>query len=380
MLPALALGALSAGGAFLSAMGQKNAAAKTWRLQQMENARVDQINRDATQLQNEASAYYGQKLLETPMHESTHTLNFIDIPGFMHDAERAGFNPATFLNSGALGMYHSQQVIRNSTGHNAADAYKMMLPNASLAVAGQVPAQHSSLSAFGGALSAGASAFGTQYRADQSYDLQMTKLLGALSMQGMGLSQSNGLATTLSFGNGGGGGLAGGGGGGLGGATSANGLTYQGQPYIPGAVEGNAKLNSLPYFAQWGMDDGKNYVANPWSRAFVDPYVANVDAQQKRYGEPGEWLFAPDVMFHDLVRNVSGRSIRDWGVAAGMDIGSYKLPTDTSWEPSFGRWWNSPTSLPGMARTQLKAVYGDASPYVPPGMPASIAYPSWARP
>lgn len=315
MLPALALGALSFGGSLLQGLGAKQASAKQARMQMIADGMAREANERTLAEVNAKREQLGRELLTIP----EVTGSWVDVDGMMAAAERSGFNPVTWLQAGGMSAY--QQTWR--TGHNAADAFKLMVPEYALAQASQVPQQHSALSAFGGALSAGASAFGTQFRADMSYDLQAQKLAQAESMMGFGLSGRNGLMTAINYG-------------GTGGSSARVGA---------GAVRGlSTAISDLPYPEKWKAGDVE--VTNPWGRAFIDHTVSNADTKETRYGEPGDWLFGVDTMIHDAARNLSGRTIREWGQKVGLNIGDYKQKGDTSWSPAFGRWWNSPTSLP----------------------------------
>lgn len=196
----LGLAALSMGGSFLSSMGAGQASAKQGRLQMIEdnmNRLRNQETIDAVNIKREA---LGRELLTIPEVNEVTTGSWVDVDGMMAAAERAGFNPVTFLNAGGLAAYtHGwQKTVRQ--GHNAADAFKMMLPEYALSTPSQVPQQYSPLSALGGAITAGANTFGTMHRADMSYDLQMARLLAAGSMQGMGLSDGNGFARVIQSG------------------------------------------------------------------------------------------------------------------------------------------------------------------------------------
>lgn len=383
MLQALALAGLSAGGSLLSSIGAGNASAKQGRLQMMEDARARVENEAMLGRVNAQRYALGRELADLEETSTTTQSNFtqrgggtktsgrtwgdVDVDGMMAAAERAGFNPATFLNAGALQYYaRSWQESETKTdewqydtqtntvkrrGHNLAEAFKMMLPEYALGSPSQVPQQSSMLSALGGALSAGTSAFGTQLRADQSYDLQLAKMLGGNALQGMGLSDGNGFSQVIRSG-----------GSPIGVQRSAGmtgGAAGPGMPpsmtLAPGSLE-------LPYFNTWGNENGKDYIANPHFGAFVDGTISNTDVKEKRYGEPGDWLFGIDTMVHDGLRNITGRNVSDWGRAAGMNIGDYKAPADTSWGPSFGRWWSAPTSLPN---ARLPGFSGNAEGYFP---------------
>jgi len=340
MWPALILGGLSAGGSLLSGLGAKQSSAKQARLQKMADDAAWERNTASLAETNARREELGREMLTVPeVHSrqsstSTQSGNWVDVDAMMAAGERAGFNPSTWLAAGAMQAYQQSwsqtdnDETLTSTGHNAADAFKLMLPDSLMTQASQVPQQSSMLSAFGGALSAGVNAFGTQYRADQSYDLQLAKLLQAGATQGMGLAQNNGLSTALAYG-GGGGGFAGN-------ATPSRGLT------------------DMPYPANW--ERGKVEVTNPYGRAFIDSTSPNAEVGEVRYGDIAQELFGAANLVQDAIRNITGRTVRDWGVAAGMDIGSYKKPADTTWTPAVSRWWNSPTSLPSWVMSAPQAI------------------------
>lgn len=337
----IGLTALSAGGKLLSGIGAAQASAKTARLQEIADAKAQQHNDSLMYARNARAEDLGREALRIP--HIVESGGWVDVDGLVAAAERAGFNPVTFLNGGGLSAYTNRW--ERETGHNTADLYKLMMPDYWTQQASQVPAQQSMLSAVGGALSAGADTFGTQYRANQSYDLQMQRLELANQERGFGLSQGNGLMTAISYGTSGVGAS--------GGSAAKD---------APGA------LSAYPYPDMWKPDGVK--VTNPHYGAFIDETHSGGDAYTKRYAEPGEWLFGIDTMVHDAVRNLTGRTIRDWGFAAGMNIGAYKEKGDTSWAPAFGRWWSSPSSLPN---TWLRnpATQESVTPYMPfPGAAA----------
>ena len=307
MLQALALAGLSAAGSFMSSKGAGAAAAKQGRLQMMEDYRNQARNDQLLSLVNEQRTGLGRELLGI---QETHDVeaesgSWVDVDGMMAAAERAGFNPVTFLNAGGMAAY-TQGWTRNRTtltGQNASDAFKMMLPEYALSSPSQVPAQSNNLQAFGGALSAGASAFGTQLRADQSYDVQMARLMASGAMQGMGLSQggANGLSRVVSYG--GNSGLA------AGYATPAQGLSQ------------NATLSDLPYPTKWKQGDVD--VTNPWSRLFIDSTAPDAEMGEQRYGDIAQELFGAANFVQDAIRNVFGTSTRDMGRVVGINIGEF---------------------------------------------------------
>lgn len=318
MLPMLALGALQLGGSLLSGMGAKQSSAKQARLQMIADYQAREENARQLQIVNDARERLGRELLTIPETESVRS--WVDTDAMMKAAERSGFNPVTWLNAGGMQAYIRSD--RMTTGHNAADAYKLMIPEYALSQASQVPQQHSMLSALGAGLSAAGTAMGTQYRADMSYDLQSQRMaqmaMGGIN-QGMGLSGTNGLQTALSYGS-------------------------QSVRSAGGALSAGGGVSPYAYPASWKPGDVE--VTHPFGRGFIDPTVSNADVKETRYGEPGDWLFGVDTMLHDSVRNLSGRTLREWGQAAGMNIGDYYKKGDTSWAPSFDRWWNSPSAAP----------------------------------
>lgn len=339
MFAALALGALSAGGSLLSSIGAKQASGKQARLQMIADAQARDYNERMAEQRNAVAQALAREALTIPETTDRQSGSWVDVDGMMAAAERSGFNPVTFLNAGGMAAYTQRWDRETRTGHNVADLYKMMMPDYVTTTASQVPQQHSMFSAFGGALSAGVNAFGTQYRADQSYDLQMRKMDQALMQVGMGLSQRNGLMTAISYG-----------GAGSGGARFES----------PTAAGGG--LSPYAYPQNW--KPGKVEVTHPFERGFIDPYVSDGQVKANRYGEPGDWLFGVDTMIHDAVRNMTGRTIREWGQTSGMNIGDYFKKGDTSWAPSVGRWWNSPTSFPNTFMRN-PATSGPVTPYIP---------------
>lgn len=344
MLSALALGALSAGGSLLQGIGQKQASAKQARLQMIADAQARIENERQLKIVNEARERLGRELLTVP--EEHQSGSWVDVDAMMAAAERSGFNPVTWLQGGGMQAYTMGW--SRSTGHNAADAFKMMVPEFALSQASQIPQQHSMLSAVGGALSSGAQAFGTQYRADQSFQLQSDRLavqaMGLIN-QGMGISSGNGLMTALNYGS----------------------VTQRGGSGA-GVVGG---LSPYAYPDKWKPGDVE--VTHPFGRGFIDHTVSNTDTKETRFGEPGDWLFGIDTMIHDAVRNVTGRTLREWGRAANMNIGDYQKKGDTSWGPAFSRWWNAPESAVNqLMQYRLPGFSGKVEGYFP--FPGAAAY------
>lgn len=305
----LIMGAVSMAGGVMQGMGAKQASAKQARLQMIADNEARRLNNETLAVVNEARERLGRELLTVPEE------SWVNTDAMMAAAERSGFNPVTWLNAGGMQAYQVRM------GHNAADAYKMMVPEYALAQASQVPQQHSALSGWGAGLSAGAQAFATQYRAEQSYDLQSAKILAGMGMggmnSGMGLSMGNGLMSALSAGS----------------RTEES---------------AGGQLSGLPYPASW--KPGKVEVTNPSYYGVVSPDVADAGgAYQQRYGEPGEWIFGAATMFDDAVRNITGRSLGEWGRYNGASLAPYRQAGDVGVLPALTRWWNDSAAwrLPG---------------------------------
>lgn len=257
----------------------------------------------------------------------------------MAAAERSGFNPVTWLNAGAMQAYTVNWSRSLTAGHNAADAFKIMVPEYQLQQASQVPQQHSMLSAIGGALSAGANAFGTQYRADQAYDLQMGKLALGLSGIGTGVGSGGGLARQyLPSGN-----------------IKINGGS--------GSVSQTGALSSLPYPQNWKPGDVN--ATNPWYGLRVDPTFADAEAFEARYGDIAQEVAGLRNLAADSYENVTGRSI----YADIKDVWNGKQTQPWSWSTTpAARAWNWFMSPSAKSQQQVQ-------PYLPfPGAGPGVTY------
>lgn len=312
MLPMLALGALSFGGSLLQGMGAKQASAKQGRMQMIADALARQENERILAEVNAKREQLGQEMLNTPEQRG------VDAEGFMAAAERMGINPVTYLNAGGLSS-HGWVI-----GHNAEAAYKLMAPEYQLSQASQIPQQHSMLSAIGAGLSSAGTAMGTQYRADMSYDLQMNNMNMSMDKFMMGLSNSNGLQTALSYGMSGGG-------------NASRGTGQQ------------AGVSSLPYPTKW--EQGKVEVTNPHQNWQVDKTQADAEAYETRYGDIAQEVFGAYNLLADSVKQWTGKTIAEHGTAT------------RGWVTN---WWNNGPAASKRAVT----------PYAP----FAGAYPSWASP
>lgn len=347
MFPAmLALGALSAAGSVMSGMGNAAASKKQMRYQLMADQRAHEHNLSMT---NAANAH-NEEMLAVQNRWKDWAAREIqaaaDPVQMRRDAERAGFNPVSWLQMGGAAARLSAVV----------DSFNMMEPDYILMShtpmqASQIPAQSSPMQAWGAGLSAFASTAGTQLRADMSYDLQM----GKMAMQTAG-SFFGGMQSPYSMGGGTGGGYGGT-------ATTSGGLSSSqlGWPDINSWKPGKVEVTAWSPFAP------------------VDKYAADVGgAVTQRLGEPGEWLFFGPTLASDILKRATGKGFAEWGIANGANIGGYSKPGDAGIWPSIQRWYNDPATswawpLGNLPSPQAgKEGYGSWN--TPPLFPGAIAY------
>lgn len=205
----------------------------------------------------------------------------------------------TWLQGGALGFYNN--------------AYAIRVEQASQAI--NVP---SVMSAVGGAISAGAKAFGEQNRFDAKLAFEYDKLgaqLGAITGRKASSAgadwmtpASNVLRSAQSALGGTGGNIYSAGSETvrqIGGAVSAYGFSNQTMKQPPlERGEFRDKAQDTPY-------------TNAWERGNIDKNFPDAEAITNRYGEPAEWLYSPVVGVADFYRNVRGKSVLDDLVGEG---------------------------------------------------------------
>lgn len=168
MLPLLGA-ALSGGLSLLSGLGAQKSAKSQQRRQiamDEENRRYNQYVTDLANSHNEA---LGRELANVPV--VTHSR--VDVDNMMEDAARAGFNPVTWLQSGALQAYTQSAV----TGANAAEGFRMMMHSPALSTGSTAINIPSSLSVVGDAGQAALKSYQTDDRLMQSQAFQ-ERMLG----------------------------------------------------------------------------------------------------------------------------------------------------------------------------------------------------------
>lgn len=278
MLPMLALGALSLGGSLLQGMGAQQASAKQARLQAIADATARNENQKVLDSVNAEKRAYGEMLARMS-----------DPAVVVDEAQRAGFNPVTWLSAG----YGTRMSALS-------DAYRLMSPEYQLASASQVPQQHSMLSALGAGLSSAGTAMGTQYRADQAYNLNMSKIDASMDQFMMGLSNSNGLKTALSYGMG------------SAGVTRALGGTGAGAGAVGGLAGGKSSKNDDAFWPGYEhaptpiweakKPESTNPLPPDWGWK-IPPGFANAEAYEDSLGEAvsipyGLWKGANTILYN----------------------------------------------------------------------------------
>lgn len=132
MWQAIVAGGLSALGGLFARKDAKD----TERRAREEADRVEAINRASVDATNATNLQLGKSLLKekykTHQLNRTTEVNTVDVDAMVKAAEKAGFNPASFLAAGGASLFTrreaTEDVLFSSLGHNAAQAYQLMSP------------------------------------------------------------------------------------------------------------------------------------------------------------------------------------------------------------------------------------------------------------
>lgn len=343
MLETLALAGLSAGMSALSGIGNAQASAKQGRQQMINDAIAEQKNNDAIANRNAVNARSAAQLLITP-ENTTETVtkttretddqsnySYVDVEGMMAAAERAGINPKTWLDAGALGAYTQtgshrvsggfSEVKTDTTrmGHNAVAAYQLMSPESALVTASQVAKIPSTWEIIGNAGTAGLNTFNQLNGKQQSQDFQRELLGLQLAARGNLMSNNNqyggGMAGTPSYTT-------------SGGTTTKTAAGSQDSGYPEGPYNGIAPgdesdrdkwseaqlrafdYSGLPYPSKWKVGEVER--TNPYfGGRRIDPSMANADTYSDRYGDIAEEIAGGYNFLNDNVYNYTGLGIPD---------------------------------------------------------------------
>lgn len=316
MWPMVAMTALSGGMSLMSGIGARNSSAKQGRLQMMEDARMDALNQERLAVMNRQREALGREMLtveekttvQDNSWQSTNTATDLDIDAFMAAGEKAGFNPVTWLNSGALSMFargssltmNGGEVTTTRQGHNAADAFKLMAPDAYYGTPTQIPKVPDMLEVFGNAGTAALGTFKDLYKMQSSQDFQSSLLDRQLTA--MAQRQLGGGTT-------------------IGGASYGTSMSSGGRAGAGGGLSSGSKVSSTAYPASWERGDVN--VTNPHNRWRVDTTSGDAEAGEARYGEIGGEILGMSNVINDAVLNSTGKTLREWGRETGMNIGDY---------------------------------------------------------
>lgn len=329
MIGALISGALSLGGSLLSGFGASSAAKSQQRRQEAYDAAARAYNLA------QSEAMLGQ------------------VPErIAGDADRAGFNPVTWLNAGALGYYSNAYQMRMTTPTQAVN-----IPNAMQAV--------------GGAISAGSSAFFKQFNIDGAQDFQMQLLDkqlaaisgrgasgGGLSYQGLGLGnvprQSGGLDT--SFFSGSGAPI-------YGSATTSRGVG--GLSFDAGSVRGDGTGLGGFMGAFFRPESTRVYGATPEWNGRIDPMSPDAEAVSKRYGDVFGEATGIYNKLNDPVYAATGRSIATYArdfFDANSDLFSFDPARNLKYFsrniPNYAGEWNK---LKDQTQTWFNMITGEGN-------------------
>lgn len=290
--------ALSGGLSFISGASQS----RTTKAQ-------NRINIWLAQQANEKSEQIGKNLYSLPM---------FDPVAFAEAGDALGFNRVTWLNSGAAQIFQPRA--------QAEAAYRMMLPTATAQVA-RVPSMAEAAANAGlSALNTFTAGYKTMTSQNMQWDMlerQISAMAGRTSGLAGGSAGSFGVSNPFQ--------------------PNAYGVSAGGVASYGGALSPKSgPVSDLPYPGKW--ETGKVEVTNPGRASFIDHNISNTEMKETRAGEPGDWLFGFDTLFHDAVRNVTGRTIRDWGLASGMSLDQYHRGSN-SIAQTLGRWYADPNGF-----------------------------------
>lgn len=326
MLGAIIGGLLSAGASFLGGMGRKQSAQRQQELEMQglrdyniasqaaadrANAAIAKNNTTVRQI-NLTTRKRADRAAKVPLVEKQTSWNRVDVGRMVRDAENNGFNPLTFLRSGALPLYAQSFGASRTTGHNAmaaalapqmATQAESIMPNLVPVVPNtQVP---SSMEVFGSAAQAGVNSFLQGWQQDQQNQFQA----GLVQMQ-LDSYARRGSAPRYSGGGGGGGG---GGGASFNApvATMAGGVTTNGgnlpSPFLTTAEAGLVEeqpQKSLPPVCYFGI------CMEPL------PGTTSAGTMEEGHGEPVSWAWGVGTIAGTVLYNAA-LAAKEYAPSAG---------------------------------------------------------------
>lgn len=283
MLTALIGGGLS----LLSSFGAAKSAKSQARRQQAMEEEARRYNQYQVDLANSHNEALGRELLETPARRMER--NGVDVDAMMLDAERAGFNPVTWLQSGALQAYGWSDVAETQP----AEAFRMMMRSPLQVQAGTAANIPSALQAIG---DAGKAALNI-YRQDAAVEDSQNFQRELLSMRLDQVARNGG---------------------------SLGGSMFGSVPRITTAGSATSSSKS-PALTDRGFEsDPAKMTPSVFGRSSWwqnDQRWPNADSVTGVYGEGSDWSYGPLKFGNDLMVNTT----RGVGFNRGQGIGYYDV-------------------------------------------------------
>lgn len=315
----LGLAGLTGGMSLLSGLGAQSSAKKQQARQMEEDRRMDNINRESFATDNRVRMALGRELLDVPETTTEHvednrwtstrtaSRGDIDMDSFMAAGAKAGFNPVTWLNAGGLSAYArtwgetdtqnggAMTTTTTKRGHNAADAFKIMMPETFQGTPSQMQRIPSTMEAIGGAGTAALSMLNTSHNQSLSRDFQTSLLdrqLSALAQRSQG-----GSPVLPSVG----------GGVGRSGGTAGPAVTTSGLASL--ALNPQGFNVHMPDFTKWKVEPAQR--TNPFYQWVVDPKWADTQSVEDYGGDVVGALYGVAKTTNDAVLNTTGVPIAD---------------------------------------------------------------------
>lgn len=178
MLP-LAMAAISGGLSLMSGLGAQKSAKKQAKTQAAMDEFARRYNADRLGEYNSEVRNLGRELLETPQVTDTTQANrsWVDVDAMMLAADKAGFNPVTWLQAGAMQSYTQSASYNHTEQNDPVAAFQMMMPQLQQIQAGTATNIPSALSVIGDAGQAALKSYQTDMRLADSQSFQ-ERLLG----------------------------------------------------------------------------------------------------------------------------------------------------------------------------------------------------------
>lgn len=334
------LGGLISGGlSLLSGFGAKQSAAKQSRQQIINDNAANYYNEQQIAAMNSTRMWLGERLLETPQWSKETNKqderSWVDVDAMMLAADRAGFNPVTFLNAGGLQAYtqRSTDSYRETLQNDPVAAFSLMMPAANQRTATQAANIPSTLSVLGDAGQAALKSYQTDARLQSSQAFQENLLRLKLDsiQDGKASKLSTGFGSTPRAGN------------------SGTSLVSSVLPFFArGGLEPDVKAPEVTDLGYYG-----------WKQ---DPRLPSGQVIEDTYTEVGSWPFSAFKAANDVWYNFSGGKYALYDavgdVAGKLSLNITKVPSNTPWSFKVNgqEWlpsWNNPFRNPNTDQPYL---------------------------